>query len=131
MEVAQLKDFAKEVGIELAPLRLFGGREFVELNALGLEFDDGFLAGFNGYVAVLAHGLEDNHAEIRVQIVEPIDVGDPILSHLGRCEIGIRFADDPFEDNPALEQSIRLILEKHMDRAWQEIRLLLQRESKK
>ena len=40
-------------------------------------------------------------------------------------------ADDPFEDNPALEQSIRLILDKHMEQAWQEIRLLLGRELNK
>ena len=35
---------------------------------------------------------------------------------------------DPFGINPELEQSIRRILDKHMELAWQEIRILLQRE---
>ena len=40
-------------------------------------------------------------------------------------------AADLFKDNPALEHSIRLILEEHMEMAWQEIRRLLQQELKK
>ena len=40
-------------------------------------------------------------------------------------------ATDLFEENPALEQSIRLILDEHMELAWQEIRRLLQQELKK
>ena len=34
---------------------------------------------------------------------------------------------DPFIDNPELEQSVRRILDKHMNLAWQEIRLAIQR----
>ena len=34
---------------------------------------------------------------------------------------------DPFEDNPALEQTIRRILDEHMELAWQEIKLAIQR----
>ncbi len=37
-------------------------------------------------------------------------------------------AMDPFEDNPALEQTIRRILDEHMELAWQEIKLAIQRE---
>lgn len=35
-------------------------------------------------------------------------------------------SDDPLIDNPALEQAIRRILEEHMERAWQEIRIAIQ-----
>lgn len=37
-------------------------------------------------------------------------------------------AIDPFENNPALEQTIRRILDEHMELAWQEIKLAIQRE---
>ena len=36
-------------------------------------------------------------------------------------------AFDPFADNPALEQAIRRILDEHMELAWHEIRLAIQR----
>lgn len=35
---------------------------------------------------------------------------------------------DPFEDNPALGYAIRAILEEHLELAWQEIKLAIQRE---
>jgi hypothetical protein len=35
---------------------------------------------------------------------------------------------DPFSDNPALEQTVRRILDEHMELAWQEIKLAIQRE---
>ncbi|MCP4983132.1 MAG: hypothetical protein GY935_21865 [Gammaproteobacteria bacterium] len=38
---------------------------------------------------------------------------------------------DPFEDNPALEQTVRHILDEHMELAWQEIRLAIQRHLNK
>jgi hypothetical protein len=34
-------------------------------------------------------------------------------------------AMDPFEDNPALEQAIRRILDEHTELAWQEIKLVI------
>jgi len=34
---------------------------------------------------------------------------------------------DPLADNPALERAIRRILEEHMERAWQDIRIAIQR----
>ena len=40
-------------------------------------------------------------------------------------------AGDPFADNPALEQTIRRILDEHMELAWQEIRLAIQRDFNK
>jgi len=40
-------------------------------------------------------------------------------------------AIDPFEDNPALEHAIYRILEEHMELAWQEIRLAIQRDLNK
>ena len=36
-----------------------------------------------------------------------------------------------FADNPALEQTIRRILDEHMELAWQEIKLAIQRELEK
>ena len=33
---------------------------------------------------------------------------------------------DPFQNNPALEQNIRRILDEHMELAWQEIKLAIQ-----
>ena len=35
---------------------------------------------------------------------------------------------DPFKNNPALEQDIRRILDEHMELAWQEIKLAIQKE---
>jgi hypothetical protein len=40
-------------------------------------------------------------------------------------------AIDPFRDNPALESAIRNILHEHMELAWKEIRLAIQRELNK
>ncbi|MBT8434273.1 MAG: hypothetical protein KJN95_06415 [Gammaproteobacteria bacterium] len=36
-------------------------------------------------------------------------------------------AMDPFEDNPALEKTIRRILDEHTELAWQEIKLAIRR----
>jgi hypothetical protein len=40
-------------------------------------------------------------------------------------------AADPFRDNPALEYAIQSILDEHMELAWQEIKLAIQRELNK
>jgi len=40
-------------------------------------------------------------------------------------------AIDPFENNPALEYAIYRILEEHMELAWQEIKLAVQRDLNK
>lgn len=39
--------------------------------------------------------------------------------------------NDPFRDNPALEYAIQSILDEHMELAWQEIKLAIQRELNK
>ena len=50
----------------------------------------------------------------------------------GDAEIEIADTDlvvvDPFLDNPALEQTVRRILDEHMELAWQEIKLAIQNE---
>ena len=38
---------------------------------------------------------------------------------------------DPFKDNPAFEYAIQSILDEHMELAWQEIKLAIQRELNK
>jgi len=38
---------------------------------------------------------------------------------------------DPFKDNPALEQTVRRILDEHMELALQEIKLAIQRDLNK
>lgn len=38
---------------------------------------------------------------------------------------------DPFRGNPALEQTIRRILDEHLELAWQEIKLAIQRDLNK
>ena len=40
-------------------------------------------------------------------------------------------ATDPFKDNPALEYAIPRQNEEHLDRAWPEIKLAIQRELNK
>ena len=40
-------------------------------------------------------------------------------------------AIDPFRDNPALEYAIQSILEEHLELAWQEIKLAIQRDLNK
>ena len=38
---------------------------------------------------------------------------------------------DPFENNPELEYAIQTILEEHLELAWQEIKLAIQRDFSK
>ena len=58
-----------------------------------------------------------------------LDADDPIVRDV---EIELDDEDlesaDPFADNSALEQTVRRILDDHMDRAWQEIRLAIRKE---
>jgi len=53
---------------------------------------------------------------------EPFNVDSEIEVAASEAE-----AFDPFADNPALEQTIRRILDQHTELAWQEIRLAIQR----
>lgn len=70
-------------------------------------------------------------------LIEEADVSDHIaISDLGLddgdSEIEITDSDlivaDPFRDNPALEQKVRRILDEHVELAWQEIKLAIQKE---
>ena len=70
-------------------------------------------------------------------LIEEADSSDRIaISDLGLddedTEIEISDSDlivaDPFRDNPALEQTVRRILDEHMELAWQEIKLAIQQE---
>ncbi len=49
-------------------------------------------------------------------IDEEIDIGD------------VDMIVDPFAANPQLEQTVRRILDEHMELAWQEIKLAIQQE---
>ena len=57
---------------------------------------------------------------------EPFNVDSEIEVAASEAE-----ALDPFADNPALEQTIRRILDEHTELAWQEIRLAIQRHLNK
>ena len=59
------------------------------------------------HIAISDLGLDDEDLEI--------SAAEPILA-------------DPFLDNPALEQIVRRILDEHMELAWQEIKLAIQKE---
>lgn len=59
--------------------------------------------------------------------IEDIEITAPSP---GRTEPELGVAD-PFKNNPALEQSVRRILDKHVKLAWQEIKIAIQRELKK
>ncbi len=69
-------------------------------------------------------GLEDESLQaISAAVDEPdieIDSGTADVS-----------AADLLAENPALEQTIRRILDEHMELAWQEIKLAIQRELEK
>jgi hypothetical protein len=70
-------------------------------------------------------------------LIEEPDAGDHIaISDLGLddgdTEIEISDSDllefEAFLDNPALEQTVRRILDEHMELAWQEIKIAIQKE---
>ncbi len=66
-------------------------------------------------------GVNDADAED-----EKIDITEPDLD---RTEP--EFAIDPFENNPALEQNLRRILDEHMELALQEIIIAIRQDIKK
>lgn len=68
-------------------------------------------------------------------LIDEADGSDHIaISDLGLEDEDIEISSsdlivaDPFLDNPALEQTVRRILDEHMELAWQEIRLAIQKE---
>ncbi|MCP4408602.1 MAG: hypothetical protein GY807_12725 [Gammaproteobacteria bacterium] len=81
--------------------------------------------------------LIDDGVEIKISdlgLDEELDIraDDPNIDDTGidltEPDLG---AIDPFTDNPALEQTIRRILDEHMELAWQEIKLAIQRDLNK
>ncbi len=81
--------------------------------------------------------LIDDGVEIKISdlgLDEELDIraDDP---NIDDTEIDLTEPDlgafDPFSDNPALEQAIRRILDEHMELAWQEIKLAIQRDLNK
>ena len=78
---------------------------------------------------------EEDDIPTLTDLIEEADNSDHIaISDLGLDDIDIEISDsdlivaDPFLDNPALEQTVRRILDEHMELAWQEIRLAIQKE---
>ncbi len=89
-----------------------------------------------GNIPTLTDLIEDG-AEIKISdlgLDEELDIRaeDP---NLDDTEIDMTEPDlgavDPFLDNPALEQTIRRILDEHVELAWQEIKLAIQRDLNK
>jgi hypothetical protein len=68
-------------------------------------------------------GLDD---DLEIEADEIADV--EMVTYADAPEVG---TIDPFRDNPALEYAIQSILEEHLERAWQEIKLTIQRELNK
>ena len=73
---------------------------------------------------LIEDGSEDD-SEIKLSDLG-LDADDPIVRDV---EIDIDDPDlepvDPLADSPELEQTIRRILDDHMERAWQEIRVAI------
>jgi hypothetical protein len=81
---------------------------------------------------LIAKGAEVTLSDLglaeELEIEDDYAFGDNADIDMPRHDLG---ATDPFKDNPALEYAIQSILEEHMDRAWQEIKLAIQRELNK
>ena len=81
---------------------------------------------------VIERGIEIKMSDLGLDDEPEIGAADPDIED---TEIDITEPDliggDPFADNPALEQTIRRILDEHMELALQEIRLAIQREQHK
>ncbi len=65
-------------------------------------------------------GLDDD-LQFGVDDEDEFDITEP---NLDKTEPDL--AVDPFENNPALEQAVRRILDEHMELALQEIKLAIQ-----
>jgi len=70
---------------------------------------------------------EDLEISTAGSYIEDIEIAAP-GSDRTEPELGVI---DPFKNNPALEQSIRRILDKHIELAWQEIKIAIQRNLNK
>ncbi len=86
----------------------------ITLSDLGLDDD----------LEIKADNARTDDLEIKA---DDIDIDDLVVDE-SAPDLG---AIDPFEDNPALEYAIYRILEEHMELAWQEIKLAIQRDVNK
>ena len=81
---------------------------------------------------VIERGIEIKMSDLGLDEEIEIEGGDLDIED---TEIDVSAPDlvvgDPFVDNPALEQTIRRILDEHMELALQEIKLAIQRELNK
>lgn len=81
---------------------------------------------------LIESGVEIKISDLGLDEELEIRVDDPDLE---ATEIDMTEPDlgaiDPFQDNPALEQTVRRILDEHLELAWQEIKLAIQRDLNK
>jgi len=81
---------------------------------------------------LIEKGIEISMSDLGLGEDQYIGIDDPIID---ATEIDINLPEagpaDPFTDNPALEQTVRRILDEHMELAWQEIRLAIQQAMEK
>ena len=78
---------------------------------------------------------EEDDIPTLTDLIEEADGSDHIaISDLGLDDEDLEISDsslivtDPFRNNPALEQTVRRILDEHMELAWQEIKLAIREE---
>jgi hypothetical protein len=83
-------------------------------------------------IPTLTDLIEDDDVDVGEEIRLSdlgLDADDPIVRDV---EIDMDDPDlepvDPLADNPELEQTIRRILDDHMERAWQEIRIAIRNQ---
>ena len=76
-------------------------------------------------------GLDDPPVDVNTAIPSDymeIELGDPALAlRDAQPENNAPVEREYLADNPALESEVRRILDEHMELAWQEIRLAIQR----
>ena len=81
---------------------------------------------------IIERGIEIKMSDLGLD--EEVEIGADDLG-IEDTEIDLTepamIAGDPFAENPALEQTIRRILDEHLELALQEIKLAIQRELKK
>ena len=86
---------------------------------------------------LIESGIEIKISDLGLDEDLEIRVDDPYIdaTEIDMTEIDMTEPNpgalDPFRGNPALEQTIRRILDEHLELAWQEIKLAIQRDLNK
>ena len=82
--------------------------------------------------------IDEDDIPVLTDLIDETDGVDRIeISDLGLDDEDMEITDsdligaDPFHDNPALEQTVRRILDEHMELALQEIKLAIRKELNK